>query len=408
MLVGARRKSRGLWIGVLVCAAYLALWGGPVHAGFTLIPLPEVITDPNEGTTVGFLPVMLLTTETKTIRSIIAPDVRYNDTVGVYPKFRLFDYPDPKHKYFIIAGKGTKLGEDVEFSYEGQGLFDGRLDLGVLVRHEQDPFERFYGFGNHTPDSNETNYTSTSEAGRVFAGWNVLGSLQAFWQPRVRLVRVGSGSITTLPNLRNPSSEFSTVEGMDGATLVGNQFGVAYDDRDLRDIPTQGVFATATVEIVDKALGSTYSFIKYGLEAKAFVPLRPDKKFIVALRTALNYLQHGDSAPFYEKHTVGGFHSLRAYGGNRFNDNHRFVFQGEFRTNVYEREVFGVRAHLELAPFVDLGKVFNNSREFPLEDLHAVGGLGFRAVVSPQVVGYVDFGSSGGSPSVFTGIDYPF
>jgi outer membrane protein assembly factor BamA len=408
MLVGARRKSRGLWSGALLCAAYLALWGGQVYAGFTLIPLPEVITDPNEGTTAGFLPVMLLTTENKTIRSIIAPDIRYNDTFGVYPKFRLFDYPDPKHKYFIIAGKGTKLGEDVEFSYEAQDLYDGWLNLRLLARHEQDPFERFYGYGNHTPSSNETNYTSTSEAAQVSMGVNFYKSLQAVWQPRLRHVRVGSGSIGTLPNLRNPSSGFSTVEGVGGATLIGSQLGLAYDDRDVPDIPTRGVFAAATIEVVDKKLGSTHSFVKYGLEGKAFVPLRPDNKFIIALRATLNYLQDGGDAPFFEKNTVGGFHSLRAYGGNRFNDNHRFVFQGEFRTNVYEREVFGVRAHLELAPFVDLGKVFNNAREFPLEDLHAVGGLGFRAVVSPQVVGYVDFGSSGGSPSVFTGIDYPF
>ena len=52
--------------------------------------------------------------------------------------------------------------------------------------------------------------------------------------------------------------------------------------------------------------------------------------------------------------------------------------------------------------------MFNSSREFPLEDLHVVGGLGFRAVVVPQVVAYVDFGSSGGAPAAFTGIDYPF
>jgi len=408
MRSGRIRSCGSFCVGALVCGAYLILCSTRVAADFTLIPLPEVIADPNEGTTVGFLPVVLLTNEAKSIRSIIAPDVRYNDTFGVYPKFRLFDYPDPKQKYFIIAGKGSKHGEDVEFNYEGQDRFNGWFDLGVTVRHEQDPFERFYGFGNHTPSSNETNYTSTSETGQVFVGFNLPRSLQVFWQPRVRLFRVGSGSIGSLPNLRNPSSGFSTVEGINGATLVGTQFGVAYDDRDFRDIPTQGVFATGTVEIVDKALGSTYSFVKYGIEAKAFVSLRPDKKFIIALRTALDYVQHGDDAPFYERSTVGGIHSLRAYGGNRFNDNHRFVFQGEFRTNIYEREIFGVRAHLELAPFVDLGKVFHTSREFPLEDLHPVGGLGFRAVVIPQVVGYVDFGSSGGSPSVFTGIDYPF
>lgn len=408
MFVGTRQNRRGVWGGVFLCCACLVLLRARAHADFTVIPIPEVITDPNEGTTVGFLPVVLVTNEAKSIRSIIATDVRYNDTFGVYPKFRFFDYPDPRQKYVIIAGKGTKLGEDVEAIYDGQRLFDGWLDLHGFVRHEQDPFERFYGFGNHTPSSNEANFTSTTESAQLFAGLNFFGSLQAFWQPRVRHVRIGSGSIGTLPNLRNPSSGFSNVEGMGGATLFGHKFGVVYDDRDMPDIPTRGVFATTTIEIVDKALGSTHSFIKYGVEAKAFVPLRPDNKFIVALHGALNYLQHGDDAPFYEQNTVGGRHSLRAYGGNRFTDNHSVVLQGELRTNVYEREVFGVRAHLELAPFVDLGKVFHASSEFPLEDLHPVGGLGFRAVVAPQVIAYVDFGSSGGSPSVFTGIDYPF
>lgn len=50
----------------------------------------------------------------------------------------------------------------------------------------------------------------------------------------------------------------------------------------------------------------------------------------------------------------------------------------------------------------------HSSHEVPVEDLHFVGGVGFRAVVVPQVVAYVDIGTNGGSPAAFTGIDYPF
>jgi hypothetical protein len=52
--------------------------------------------------------------------------------------------------------------------------------------------------------------------------------------------------------------------------------------------------------------------------------------------------------------------------------------------------------------------VFHAAHEFPLGNLHFVGGCGFRAVVVPQVVAYVDVGTAGGSPAAFTGIDYPF
>lgn len=403
------RGGRGRWAAVVLCGvACLVTAGSVARADWSLIPLPEIIVDPNEGTTVGFLPVIVVASESKSIRSIIAPDVRYNDTFGVYPTLRFFDYPDPKQKYFIIGGKGTVRGEYAEADYKGQDLLDGWLDLWANGRHEQDPFERFFGFGNRSPSSNESNYTSTTERASLFTGLNFYDSFQGFWATRISEVRVGPGGVTHLPQVRDPASGFSNVNGVAGATTVGQQFGLAFDTRDARDIPTQGVFANSAIEVVDKSLGSSHSFIKYGFEGKAFVPLRPDKKFIIALHAMLDYLQHGDNAPFYEKNAIGGIHSLRAYGSGRFRDNDRFVFQSELRSNVYEREIFGVRAHLEAAPFLDVGQVFGSSREFPLEDLHVVGGLGFRAVVVPQVVAYVDFGSSGGAPAAFTGIDYPF
>jgi hypothetical protein len=42
------------------------------------------------------------------------------------------------------------------------------------------------------------------------------------------------------------------------------------------------------------------------------------------------------------------------------------------------------------------------------EDLHFVGGAAFRAVIPPQLVAYVDFGTAGDGLAVFTGVDYPF
>ena len=47
------------------------------------IPLPEILTDPNEGNTYGFLPVVLFLDEQKIIKYILAPDVRYNHITGV-------------------------------------------------------------------------------------------------------------------------------------------------------------------------------------------------------------------------------------------------------------------------------------------------------------------------------------
>ena len=63
---------------------------------------------------------------------------------------------------------------------------------------------------------------------------------------------------------------------------------------------------------------------------------------------------------------------------------------------------------LELAPFVDTGKVFSNGPGRLFSDMHTAAGVGVRGVASPFVVGYVDVGYGRGKAVVFSGIAYPF
>ena len=63
---------------------------------------------------------------------------------------------------------------------------------------------------------------------------------------------------------------------------------------------------------------------------------------------------------------------------------------------------------VEVAPFVDFGRVFSRSSTDPLEHLHPVVGVGFRGIARPFVVGYVDIGYGSEGAAVFTGLNYPF
>ena len=71
-------------------------------------------------------------------------------------------------------------------------------------------------------------------------------------------------------------------------------------------------------------------------------------------------------------------------------------------------DAFGTRVDLELAPFVDAGKVFSDSDSSLGGHVHRAIGLGVRGLASPYVVGYVDFGYGQGRGAVFSGINYPF
>lgn len=81
----------------------------------------------------------------------------------------------------------------------------------------------------------------------------------------------------------------------------------------------------------------------------------------------------------------------------------------EQRFDVYQFSRFGVITHFEVAPFFDVGKVFSTFGKFDFHNLHPAGGIAFRAVVRPQVVGHVEIGiGRGGNSAVFMGLGYPF
>jgi hemolysin activation/secretion protein len=109
-----------------------------------------------------------------------------------------------------------------------------------------------------------------------------------------------------------------------------------------------------------------------------------------------------------DRSLLGYRQPLRGYGDGRFVDHNLFVANVELRTRVFSLDIFTTRATLELAPFVDVGRVSHQLGANPFRRLHAAGGVGFRGVAEPFIVGYVDVGYGSEGVSVFSGLNYPF
>ena len=367
------------------------------------IPLPEILTDPNEGNTYGFLPVVLFLDDQKIIKYILAPDLRYNKITGVHPTFRLFGYPSIYQKWSIVLGKSQKLDQDYELRYEDNSFWQGRARLFADAEFEDDSTERFFGFGNGSPEKAESNYTARHTDIVTWLAYRLQPTLSFTYQARVRVFRVRKGGVDSLPFI---GDEHPGTPGLGGATIVGQEVGFLYDTRDDTNIPREGSLGLLTAEVVSSALGSSLSFVKYAAEARKFIPMY--ERFVLAMHARADYIQGPDDVPFFEQNEVGGHDTLRGFGSGRFVDKNRLFASAELRTRVYQRQIFGVNAQLELAPFIDFGQVFHSSRDSPVNDLHPVGGLGFRGVVPPQVVGFVDIGMGEQGLTAFTGLDYPF
>jgi outer membrane protein assembly factor BamA len=184
---------------------------------------------------------------------------------------------------------------------------------------------------------------------------------------------------------------------------------VTYDSRDDMDIPERGALAVAYTEAADHRLGSSTSFVKFGAEWRDFIPLRVRRvRGVLALRAFVDYVSGDGDTPFWEQSSLGGRRSLRGFGSDRFIDFNRSLASVELRVPVYGRRLFGVNPVLELAPFFETGQVFYGVTHSPVSDLHVAYGLGFRAVVRPQIVAFVDVGFGYEGSAIFSGVSYPF
>jgi len=375
-----------------------------------VIPVPEVATDPNGGTTVGLLPVMLFTDTRDQIRDIFAPDANYNTTLGAGGTFRYLSYPNSDTQWYAVAGASWDIARKVDLMYQtGRDRQDWWSFTGRFY-FERDPTERFFGIGNHSSEGNESNYTTEQVYGLGILGINLTDQLQFSLTARPKWVNIQSGAFTNLPSI---FKQFPDQKGLDGGTEILTRALASYDSRDSIDIPRSGGLYLVYGDVVDRSMLSSFSYTRFGGEIRKYLPL--GNRITFASHLFMEYEPAGNEMPFWAQARLGGDDSeltdqqpLRGFGTSRYIDNNLVDINLEMRTRIYNMDLFGTHGTLELAPFFEAGRVAHEVDYDPLSELHPVGGIGFRGIAEPFVVGFVDVGWGGEGAAIFSGINYPF
>lgn len=374
------------------------------------IPVPEIATDPNGGTTVGILPVFLFTDTKNQIRDIFAPDLNWNQTLGVGGTFRYLSYPSEDTNWYATAGGAQDIARQIDLDYQTGRTHQDLFTFEGRFFFERDPTDRFYGTGNNSSTSNETTYTTQQLYGMASVGLNISDKLQVQLMERPRWVRIQNGAYTSLPQI---FQLFPHQKGINGGSEVLTQLMIQYDDRDSVDIPRSGGLYRVYGSVADRALGSSYSYTRFGYEARKYYTVHPRITF--AGHVFMEYEPAGNEMPFWAQARLGGDQSiltdqqpLRGFGTGRYIDNNLVVANIEMRNRVYDANLFGTHGTLEIAPFAEAGRVAHQLGYNPVSELHPVGGVGFRGIAEPFVVGFVDVGYGGQGAAIFSGINYPF
>ena len=393
------------------CTSYLPSIGGgepPAarpYVKVVTVPLPVIASSPNEGVTYGALTAFLLHNDKDEISSLIAPQVNHNRNFGTTATIFGAFYPSPERTVELNLSKSTEVNHAAELRVRDQSLMGKKLELNAFLYSFTDGSARFSGFGPDSRQESETNF-GDRELGFTFsAGYPVMKDTQLFLGERLRKVRVVKGAVQKLPYLREAFTA-AEVPGIDGFTTHAQTVSLVYSTLDSTAMPSSGVRARLTAEASLEGLGGSTSFGRVEAEVKGFYPVS-GARFISVGRLAFSQTG-GGAVPFLERGILGGETTLRGYGRNRFVDSSYLVCNLEERIRLFRWEVFGVRADWELAPFVDIGGVMDAVGELSGGDLEVNPGIGFRAVVRPNILGRIDVGFSKEGPAVFVGLGYPF
>jgi hypothetical protein len=387
----------------------LSRWINPDTAPF--IPVPVIGVDPNSGATFGLMPTFVHTNDNEEISRIIAPDFVHNPNFGYGVHGRIFDYPSDNEQWSVVAGIQQRVERLLDAEYQNELSRQQLWSVNVSLIFSREGTPRFFGVGNNTRKSDETNYTKEQQLAQLQLGLNLSHAWQFLYTLRPQRVTVGPG---TLSGVANIETRFLDVAGQGTGTVLLNRISALYDTRDNLVVPRAGMQWVVYGGLASRSgLLNESAYSEAGLDGRSFWALGTGTVF--AAHIALRYLPSVGEVPFWalsglggDRDEVGGDQAMRGFGAGRFYDRNSFASSMEVRHTMFSFNASATHVDVELTPFIDVGRVFERPSTFPLSHLHEVAGIGLRGVARPFVVGYVDLGYGGEGLAAFTGINYPF
>lgn len=395
------------WPRAMVCLAMIVNCL-PVSAlaNTSYFVVPAISTSKNDGRDLGLIVPFLNSDEEGNLRSIFAPMIIHNSFLGVRGTLNYFHYWSGGSQMELVGSYTEEIERKIKFRYQDPGFIQGLFFVDIGAQFFKNATKRFFGIGQITPKGNESNYTGREINVHWNFGVHINDVTRLSINQRFRRVRIQPGGVDTEPYSKD---QFSTISGMDGATILAHRLVFQYDSRDNWSTPTAGMRFEAFGEFAqnfDRQPGEDLAFFRYGVDVRQIFP-SPSKRYVFIARANIQ-LSFGDGIPFFEQSSLGGEDNLRGFGRDRYIDKHVVSFSAEERIHLFALKMFNVNIECEMTPFIDMGRTYQDFQFRQFNEWEFTPGVGFRGMVRPNVVGRVDWAYSKEGGAVFAGLNYPF
>lgn len=273
---------------------------------------------------------------------------------------------------FRTSAQGSlKLYQKYELQMTLPKLANNHVFVDFYSSHRNYPRINFYGLGARSPKGQRSDYRLEDTGTDLIVGVRpvrmvkLAGSVGYLW------VNVGPG---TDSRLISTEQEF-TPEQAPGIDRQADFFRYgAFVQVDYRDDPSGpksgGNYMAQYTWYQDRKLG-LHDFRRLDVDLQQYVGFF-NRRRVIALRarTVLTDTETGQVLPFYMNPVLGGSEDLRGFRPFRFADKNLLSLTGEYRWEAF--------SGLDMALWVDGGKVFPRHAQLNFSNLEASYGFGLR------------------------------
>lgn len=247
-------------------------------------------------------------------------------------------------------------------------LLNDKLDIETHVRWTDATQVPFYGLGNDTSKDDRVNY-----------GLRALDAGGSVALKPLRWFSVGGGLAMRQIEDRGGEGTRPSIETRPGPALPGLFTEARYRDAsgfariDWREsggyTRRGGLYSVALHDLKDS--DNPLSFRRVDAEVQQFLPILKEH-WVLAFRGLVQTTDVDDDevVPYCLLPSLGGARRHRGYADFRFQDRHMLLVSGEYRW-IPSRVI-------DMAFFVDAGKVARDRRDLDFQDLKTAYGIGFR------------------------------
>ena len=371
-----------------------------------IIPFPVVDSSKDLGPSFGMMPVIAIKDKkTGDLKSVIVPSASYNENLRTTLTYRHYIFPDEKRYFILRASRSERVERELMSYYYTPNVFSSGCRLSLEAKHWVTGKPSFYGFGINSQRGDKANYALQMTGGEILLDVPLKKEVFINVNSSYFVKRIGDGPVNNGQLKEVFPAAYAAAADSD--RFLTNRVSLVYDNTDHPSLPKIGTYASASVLYSNKKLGSDFEYRTYAFQMKNYFNYRGKGRFVTAVHYLLQF-QRGDTLPFYALPQLGESTGLRMAGDGRFTGRGKFVFNIEERITLSKTPFLKFISETEIAPFLDVGTVFDRVSDFRVRDLKYGPGISARLVIRPQLVATVDFAYGSEGTNAIIKIGYPF